>query len=258
MVRGADGSLDLGATLEALNERLPDPADIDARNDAIQRLFGDEGKRGLVPLLADLDKYRDGLQAVGQSEGVVNQSIQRFLDSSGGQWQMLTQNLTAVGAVLGGTMLPLVNSILTPMADLAGWVGGLVERFPQLGHAVGAAGLALTAFGGAWAAAAWFGKGQQFLGFAQGAAKGLGSGRTRPAARALEQHPEQDRRPTGADARPRRPGAPHRRRGSPLPSRARGKRQSVTMKGSAKPRARNPRRSASAPGRRTACKASFL
>ena len=171
MVRGADGSLDLGATLEALNERLPDPADIDARNDAIQRLFGDEGKRGLVPLLADLDKYREGLQAVGQSEGVVDQSIQRFLDSSGGQWQMLTQNLTAVGAVLGGTMLPLVNSILTPMADFAGWVGALVERFPQLGHALGAAGLALTTFGGSWAAAAWFGKGQQFLGFAQGAAK---------------------------------------------------------------------------------------
>lgn len=139
MVRGADGSLDLGATLQALEERLPDPADIDARNEAIQRLFGDEGKAGLVPLIADLDKYRAGLQSVSQAEGVVDQSIQRFLDSSGGQWQMLTQNLTAIGAVLGGTMLPPLNDILTPMANLAGEIGKAIERFPLIGHALGAA-----------------------------------------------------------------------------------------------------------------------
>ena len=137
LTRGADGSLDLGATLQALHERLPDPADIDARSAAIQRLFGDQGKAGLEPLLENLDSWRGHLDAVDQSAGTVAESIARFEESSGGQWTMLTQNLEAVGTTIADTLLPGINALLEPVAKFAGWVGEMVEEFPWLGQAIG-------------------------------------------------------------------------------------------------------------------------
>ena len=137
LTRGADGSLDLGATLQALHERLPDPADIDARSAAIQRLFGDQGAAGLEPLLENLDSWRGHLDAVDQSAGTVAESIARFEESSGGQWTMLTQNLEAVGTTIADTLLPGINALLEPVAKFAGWVGEMVEEFPWLGQAIG-------------------------------------------------------------------------------------------------------------------------
>ena len=143
MVRGADGSLDLGATLQALDDRLPEATDIDARNEAIQRLFDDEGKAGLVPLLQNLGAWRENLDAVDQSTGTVAEAIERFKASSGGQWTMLTQNIQAVGTAIAGTLLPRVNSLLEPAAAVAGWVGNLVERFPLLGQVIGLAAVSI-------------------------------------------------------------------------------------------------------------------
>ena len=145
LTRGADGSLDLGATLQALHERLPDPADIDARSAAIQRLFGDQGKAGLEPLLENLDSWRGHLDAVDQSAGTVAESIARFEESSGGQWTMLTQNIEAIGSTIADTLLPILNLALGPLAGLAGSVGELIERFPLLGQAIG---LTVAAIGG--------------------------------------------------------------------------------------------------------------
>ncbi len=160
MTRGADGALDLGATLQALHERLPPPTAIDARAAAIQELFGDEGKAGLTPLLEGLDKYRAGLRSLGESAGVVDSAYQDFVDSAGGQWTQLTKNLVTIGTTLGGTMLPAINALLTPLADFAGSLGKLIERSPALGAAIGGLATALGALGAAWAGLAWFGKGE--------------------------------------------------------------------------------------------------
>ncbi len=167
MARGADGSLDLGATLQALHERLPDPADSDARSAAIQRLFGDEGKAGLQPLLEGLDKYRDGLQSVSESTGVVDDAYRRFIGSAGGQWTMLAQNLTAIGSTIGGTMLPTINLLLTPLARGAGLLGKLVEESSAVGAALGVVTGAFATLGTVWAGFAWFGKGEVMTGLAK-------------------------------------------------------------------------------------------
>ena len=49
--RGADGQMDFVATLHNVNNALAVYDDIDERGQIIQDLFGDEGKKGLVPLL---------------------------------------------------------------------------------------------------------------------------------------------------------------------------------------------------------------
>ena len=145
MVRGADESLDLGATLQSLDDRLPDAADIEARNEAIQRLFGDEGMAGLVPLLDNFDSWRENLDAVDKSTGTVSEAVGRLQESVGSQWTMLTQNLQMVGSAIAGTMLPSLNKMLPFAAALAGRVGSLVERFPLLGQVIGWTAVAIGA-----------------------------------------------------------------------------------------------------------------
>ena len=141
--RDADGSLNLGATLKELEKSLSVYDDLDERNQKIQELFGDEGKRGLIPLLKGLEKYEDGLQSIMDANGLVDDSYQKFMDSQGGQWKMLVQNLSTVGTLIGKTVLPVLNTLLSPVAKLAAWLGKLIDRSPHLGMALSGVFLAL-------------------------------------------------------------------------------------------------------------------
>lgn len=165
--RDAAGNLDLAATLEGLEASLAIYDDLDERNQVLQTLFGDEGKRGLSPLLQRLGQYRDGLRTVGEAGGVVDESYQRFLDSAGGQWTMLTQNVTALGNAFAGTLLPSVNWGVSGLAKLTGKVGALMERFPALGRTLGFAATGfVSVVAGGWAL-------QYALNLLQGAADGF-------------------------------------------------------------------------------------
>lgn len=152
VVRGRDGSLDLAASLASLRERLPPEDEVDARAQAIQRLFGDEGAKGLAPLLQGLEDYSSGLVAAAESEGAAGAAYDRIAKSSGGQWTMMVQNLQQVGTALAGALLPIIG----PMSDLfATWAGGIAAFFqdsPRLGAAIagigaGFAGVVATAVG---------------------------------------------------------------------------------------------------------------
>ena len=135
--RNAEGNLNLGATLEGLRNSLSVYDDLDERNQVIQQLFGDEGMRGIIPLLEGVEQYKKGLESVGEAGGLVDKSYQKFLQSSGGDWKMLTQNVTAVSSTIGGTLLPAISAVLWPFGAAARVVGGLVDRFPVLGHVIG-------------------------------------------------------------------------------------------------------------------------
>ena len=148
IARSADGSLDLIATMEGLRSSLSVYDDPDERNQVIRDLFGGEGKKGVVPLLEGLESFRQGTADAADSEGLVDKSYQKLLDSAGGQWKMLTDNVMAIGTALGGTLLPTLNWVIEKMADFAGWLGELVEDFPVLGHVMaGVAGIGAVAFG---------------------------------------------------------------------------------------------------------------
>ena len=139
VVRTSDGSLDLAGSLAALRESLPPEDEVDARARAIQELFGDEGAKGLVPLLAGLDQYRDGLEAAGASAGTFETAYDEIADSAGGQWKMFVQNIQQVGTAFGSALLPVVGPVSAGLAAVAGWTGSLLESVPGLG--AGIAGL---------------------------------------------------------------------------------------------------------------------
>ena len=136
VVRTSDGSLDLAGSLAALRESLPPEDEVDARAQAIQELFGDEGAKGLVPLLAGLDRYRDGLEAAGASTGTFEEAYGEIQDSGGGQWKMFVQNIQQVGTAFGGALLPVVGPVSGWLSAIAGGVGSLLESFPLLGRTI--------------------------------------------------------------------------------------------------------------------------
>ena len=159
IVRDEKGELDMLATLEQLKQQL-DGMDTDARDALLQTLFKTEGKRALAPLIDKLDELKAAYAEVSEAgaSNLVNQEYQRFLDSSAGQWTMFRQNISMVGEVFAGTLLPPLNLALSGMGKLAGWVATGIERFPIIGRAIGAIGAAFVVMGSAMAlatAGAW-------------------------------------------------------------------------------------------------------
>lgn len=148
IVRDEKGELDLIATLEQLKQQL-DGMDTDERGDLLQKLFGDEGKRGVVPLIDQLDQLKAAHVEVANAarSGLVNSEYQQFVKSSSGQWQMFKQNIGQVGEVFASTLLPALNTILSPIGKLAGWVSSSIERFPIIGKAIGVIGAAFVGMG---------------------------------------------------------------------------------------------------------------
>ena len=157
IVRDKDGMLDVGATLEGLADAV-DGMEIDQKSDIFQKLFGDEGKRAIVPLLEKLPELKSGikeLQKVANGD-LVADTYKDFLKTSRGQWTTFKQNIIQVGGVFAGTLLPVLNTVLSPLANLMGWVASGIEAFPVIGWAIGgvAAGFAIYATGLAVATAA--------------------------------------------------------------------------------------------------------
>ncbi len=150
IVRGTDDALDSIATLESLKEALSDIDDIDERAKLLQKSFGDEGKKALIPLLTGLDDLKKNCAEVNENaDGTFNEGYQRRMKSASGQWRMFTQNTSMIGTSLAGTLLPAINAVITPIAKLMGWVAAGIEKFPVIGWVIGglAAGFTLYAVG---------------------------------------------------------------------------------------------------------------
>lgn len=138
MVRNKDGQLDVIKTLEDLDDKLSAYDDIDERNNVIQKLFGDEGKKGLVLLLKNFEQLKANYEEVkSSSSGLVDKEYERFNNASFGQWTRFTNNLKEIGTTLANTILPGLNAFLGSLATAAGWVGQLFEKFPLIGSAIG-------------------------------------------------------------------------------------------------------------------------
>ena len=159
IVRGRDGQLDMIETLENLRNSLDKYGnDVDAKGDALQKAFGDEGS-GIALLIQDMDKLRAGFKDVAQgSKGVVDSSYLEFLESSKGQTKQLTNNLQVLSNVFFGALLPGINSVLTPITAVVRWVGVGLERFPLLAQVLGIVAGSLAVAGtavGVVTAATW-------------------------------------------------------------------------------------------------------
>ena len=153
--RTASGEFDMLANLALIEEGL-DGLDIDERSQMLQDIFGDEGRAGIVPLLQGMDALREGIGVMHGARGTVREAYRPFLESRGGRWKMLGQNVKQVGEIFAGTLLPALNSVVEPMVAGAAWVSEMIEEYPHLGRVVGALalGFGIVASGLAVASAA--------------------------------------------------------------------------------------------------------
>lgn len=148
VVRDNQGRLDMVATLERMREALDRAygSDIDARAQAIQKVFGDEGARGLVPMLKALDQLKAGQQDVIEgSKGLVNSEFKKFSNDALGQTKKLTGNLMVMADALARSLLPAVNVAVSGLAGFAGMITAFTDKFPNLSKAIVLVGGSLAA-----------------------------------------------------------------------------------------------------------------
>lgn len=144
IVRDASGELDLLATLDGLRERLANIRDVDERDSVLQRVFGDEGKVGVVPLLEKLDDYRKGLDRLkGTSRGIVDKAYQDFLDSSGGKLKIMGHQIGLLAENFAGMLVPALGAVAPPLGEVFGWMGKMMEANPVFAHGIGIVGAML-------------------------------------------------------------------------------------------------------------------
>ena len=148
VVRDASGTLDLAASLQQVGDATAHLGATE-RADLLKELFDVEGMAGVAPLLASLDKLKEGRRmledaAVGD---LVGEEYGRLLASTAGQTEMLGQNVRQAGVDLATILLPALKSVITPMAEMAGEVGALIQRYTALAKGLGWAGAAFAAVG---------------------------------------------------------------------------------------------------------------
>ena len=159
IVRTKDGQLDMISTLDNLRGSL-EGLDTDQRAATLQKLFGDDGTKGIVPLLDGFDKLKSGVKEVSDASGsgLLDEEYQRFVKSTSGQFKMLGQNVAMVGRVFVETLLPAANAVISPIGKVAGWVVGMLQKFPVLSWALGSVAAGFIAVGtvlGVATAATW-------------------------------------------------------------------------------------------------------
>ena len=146
VVRADDGSMDFVSTLERIRDALGGIEDLDVRNQRIQELFGDEGARGLAPLLKQLDQFRTGLVDIRRPVETLDESHRRWLDSASGQTAILRNNLAALRDTIAGGLVVAMGPLIGRTTAAAVRIGEMAESSPLLAAGLRTAAATVTGF----------------------------------------------------------------------------------------------------------------
>lgn len=158
--RDANGQLDFIKTLENLSASIGGFEGMDQETiDRMQTAFGDEGQRAVVLLGKRLETLKAAQEdVVNGSKGLVDASYQRFLDSTSGKFQMLSNNAGMLGKVFAASLQPSIVAVVEPMTRIVGWAADMIEKMPWIGNVIAGVAAGVGAFVtvlGAVAAATW-------------------------------------------------------------------------------------------------------
>lgn len=118
-------------------------------------IFGRESIRAFNGF--DEKKLAHFMQINGDGS-TVTEDAARLAEQGDAQWESLTASLTRVGDAFSMSLLPAVNAVLEPVADLATWTGRLLEDYPALGRILGGVSVGFMVYAtavGALVAAKW-------------------------------------------------------------------------------------------------------
>ena len=145
LVRDSKGQLDLLATLEQIDEATMFMGQ-NEKAAALQNTFGDEGARGLIPLLQKIKELRAAQDDVRESsKGIIDKNFKEYLKTSGAQLKILSENIGVATVKLGEHFLPLLNSTAIKISNLVDQIGNWSAANPGMVKGIAAVGLSLVA-----------------------------------------------------------------------------------------------------------------
>jgi hypothetical protein len=198
LVRDHKGHLDLLSTLEQINEAtmFMDP---DEKAAALQKTFGDEGSRGLIPLLLKLKELKKAQEDVrDSSKGIIDENFTNYLRTSAAQLRIMSANIEIATNKLGAHFLPILNSAGPQLSKLIDKLGNWTAANPEIVKGIGAVALSLIglkaasavlkpvsglAKGGIGLARSFLGGGKAAYHRMRGRGAGAGAGKARGAAK---------------------------------------------------------------------------
>lgn len=137
IVRAKDGTMDLVATLRKIKSDTRFMT-TDERAQFLQTLFGDEGLKGVVPLLDKVDEFAEATKDVAEgSKGIVDKGVAEYLQTNKAKIDRMTGSLSILAYSLGGAFAPAVEQgakVLAAMGDKVTW---FTEKYPKATKYIG-------------------------------------------------------------------------------------------------------------------------
>lgn len=130
IVRAKDGTMDLVRTLELLKQDMRFMTQ-DQKARFLTDLEGDEGTRGIVPLLENLDTLKKDLADVREgSKGLVSKEMERWSKTAEARFARMRGAVSVGAEALGVALLPFAETGASALTVLADKIVALSEKYP--------------------------------------------------------------------------------------------------------------------------------
>lgn len=137
-----------GAILDVLNAlKKLDPA---VRNANLSKIFGEESKGAIAPLLGNLEALEKNLKKAGDSAnfaGAVKAEFDRLNESDVGKIERALSAIKVAGISLGTAILPPLASVVSKLGEVAQKIGVFFSANPQFAELAVTLGIAAAALG---------------------------------------------------------------------------------------------------------------
>lgn len=135
--RTKDGQIDLVKTLEQIKKKT-DHMSADKKASFIQKLAGDEGARALVPLMKNLDAFRENVKDVTvTSNGIVGKGISDWGKTSEAGIMKLNGALEVTSFSLKEGFLPIIGEVAANVAPIVVAFGTWAQQNPETVKMIG-------------------------------------------------------------------------------------------------------------------------
>lgn len=125
LIRDEKGMLDFAGSIEGLDKSL-EGLGVDERATLLQKLFGDEGMKGIAPLLSSFEQLRDTSE--GFTDGVVDERVKDFLDDFTTSWNQFKETVRKSAVTLGESLMPVLKTTFKIVGTGIKFMAKLAEK----------------------------------------------------------------------------------------------------------------------------------
>src|ERR1019366_4129670 len=138
IARDAAGNLDLARTITEVKASLTSlPGGTQAAADAMKAMGGNRGVAALTALIARTDRLAEAQKKLRDGAGFIDQATAKKMEEASQNLEQIHKNLSAIGATIGGVLLPGFNAILKPLAPIGAALSRFTEHHKTLAKTMG-------------------------------------------------------------------------------------------------------------------------